>query len=340
MKYFENMKYPPLVFILLMAAFIFCSFIPASKLSAQEIGTDTVLVEITPEFPKPGEAVSVKLTSYSGDLDRAKIIWSLNGKTVKSGTGGKTFSFSMGAAGKSVTFGVVVDAPGIGLFEKNITLNPAQVDILWQAIDSYTPPFYRGKALPARMSKIRAVAMPDMKTKSGGSVKPVDLVYKWTLDDTPMLDNSGYAKNFVDFSFDFVSSDATVKVNASSIKEAGLVGENTAYFATIDPKIIFYEDKPLKGVGYENAVVNSFNLKNDEVAIIAEPYYFTSQNGLTYLSYNWLLNGSPTQSVDQKSLVLRLGDQKSGSSEVSLGIKQTYRFLQMANKTFTINFGR
>lgn len=340
MKYFENMKHSPLVFIILTVAFIFCVFIPISKLSAQGIGADSVLVEITPEFPKPGETVSVKLTSYSGDLDRAKIVWSLNGKAVKSGTGVKTFSFNMGPAGTPVTFGVIVEASGIGLFEKNITLNPAQVDILWQAMDSYTPPFYRGKALPARMSKIRVVAMPDMRTKLGGAVKPADLIYKWTLDDNPMLNSSGYAKNFADFSFDFVSEDATVKVNSASTKEAGLVAENTSYLSTINPKIIFYENKPLKGIDYENAIGDSFNLKNDEVSVTAEPYYFTSQNGRTYLSYDWLLNGVPTQSTDQKSLVLRLGDQKSGSSEISLGIRQAYRFLQRADKTFTINFGR
>lgn len=340
MKYFENMKYISLVSIVLALVFLFCAFLPITKLSAQGIGTDQVLVEIDPEFPKPGETVSVKLTSYSGDLDRARIVWSLNGKAAKSGTGVKTFSFNMGPAGKSVTFGVTVEAPGIGLFEKNVTLNPAQVDILWQAVNSYTPPFYRGKALPARMSKIRVVAMPDMKTKLGSNVKPAEMVYKWTLDDIPMLDSSGYAKNFADFSFDFVSSDATVKVNASSVKESGLIAENTVYLPTTAPKIIFYENKPLKGVDYENAIGDSFTLKNAEVNIVAEPYYFTSRDGLTDLSYNWLLNGAPTESADQKSLVLRVGDQKTGSSEISLGIKQAYRFLQMANKTFTMNFGQ
>ncbi|MFA5841614.1 MAG: hypothetical protein WC835_01460 [Candidatus Paceibacterota bacterium] len=335
----EKLTAKYLIALILLGSFIF----PAQKISvvsAQGIGTDPVLVEMEPEFPKPEETVSIKLTSYSTDLDRAKIVWTLNGKTVKSGVGGKTFSFGMGPAGKSVTFGVTVDSQDIGIFEKKVTLNPAQVDILWQAIDSYTPPFYRGKALPAKMSKIRVLAMPDMKTKSGGAVKSTDLIYKWTLGDAPMLDSSGYAKNFADFSLDFVSSDASVKVNASSIKEAGLVAENIAYFTTVDPKIIFYENKPLKGISYENAAGNSFDLKNNEVSIVAEPYYFTSQNGRSSLSYNWLINGIPTQPVNQRSLVLRIGDQKSGSSEISLGVKQVSRFLQAANKTFTINFGQ
>jgi hypothetical protein len=306
---------------------------------AQAIGTDAVLVEIDPQFPGPRETVSVKLTSYSGNLDRAEVTWTLNGKTVKSGTGGKTFSFKTGAAGEPVTFGVTVESTGIGLFEKTVTINPAQVDILWQTIDSYTPPFYRGKSLPSRMSKIRVVAMPEMKTKLGGTVKPADIIYRWARDGNPMLNSSGYAKNFADFAFDFVSSDATVKVSASATKEPGLAAENTAYLLTVNPKMVFYENKPLKGIDYENALGGSLELKNQEVEIVAEPYYFTSPDGLSSLSYNWLMNGAPVQTANPKTLVLRVGDQDSGSSRVSLDLRHALRFLQRAGGTLDVKFG-
>lgn len=331
-----------LIFFILFLGFVFILIFGVTPVFAQGIpgvGTESVLVEINPSFPRPYENVSVKLTSYSGDLDRAKISWSLGGKTIRSGVGAKTFSFKMGAVGTPTTIGVGVEGLGIGIFQKSITLNPAQVDILWQALDSYVPPFYRGKALPARMSLIRAVAMPDMKTKLGESVKSKDLVYKWTHDDNPMLDNSGIGKNFADLSLDFVSDDATLKVNASSVKEAGLSAENTAYFSTTNPKIIFYENKPLGGIDYENALQDSFSLKNAEVEIVAEPYYFTSPNGSYYLSYDWLLNGAPIQTSGNKSIVLRTNDQESGVSELSLRVKHTSRFLQVAGTALKVNFG-
>ncbi len=331
-----------LFLILLVEAFFFPPVGANLALSQEigEIGTASVLIEIEPSFPKSNENVLVRLTSYSGDLDRARISWSLDGKLMKDDTGGKEFTFKTGAVGKPTVVKVTVDGPGIGRFEKNITLSPAEVDILWQTTDSYSPPFYRGKPLPVRMSSIRAVAMPSMKTKSGLPIKSGELVYKWERDDIPILENSGYAKNSADFNLGYISEDATIKVSASSVKESGLVAENTVYLQAVSPEIIFYENKPLGGIIYENALKDLFPLRREEVEIVAEPYYFTSAGGLSSLSYNWVLNGAHVESSGGNSIVLRVGDQGSGLSEVSLNIKHPSRFLQMARKELGIQFGR
>ena len=38
--------------------------------------------------------------------------------------------------------------------------------LLWQANDSYVPPFYKGKALPGADTKIKIVAMPEIRSGS------------------------------------------------------------------------------------------------------------------------------------------------------------------------------
>ena len=65
-------------------------------------------------------------------------------------------------------------------------------------------------------------------------------------------------------------------VNASSVNEAGLAAVNTAYFLTEEPEIIFYENRPTEGISYENALGNTFLLKNEEVTLAAEPYFFSA----------------------------------------------------------------
>jgi len=44
--------------------------------------------------------------------------------------------------------------------DKEIVIEPAQLDILWESTDSYVPPFYEGKALPSIESTIKVVALP------------------------------------------------------------------------------------------------------------------------------------------------------------------------------------
>lgn len=306
-------------------------------------GTDAVLVELSSNFPKPGEQISVKLTSYSADLDRAKIFYSVNGKVISSGAGLKNFSFRMGALGVPITLGVVVDSPAIGRFEKNITINPADVDILWQATDSYTPPFYKGKALPARMSKIRAVAIPDMKTPSGARVKGDTVVYLWKLDNKPQLEKSGLAKNFIDFGLDYVSEDKTISLNASSVNEAGLAAESKSFFEAVEPQIVFYEDRPIEGITYETALGGTLTLKNEEATLLAEPYFFSATQKIKrYLSFVWVVgeNIANGTASDPSELTLKSPKGVSGESPITIYVKNDKKLLQQGSAGLTVLFGK
>lgn len=328
-------------------AFLFVFFLATLPLSFAYAqlgpGAESVSVELSSNFPKPGESITVNLLSYSGDLDRAKIFYSINGRTVSSGAGIKKFTFRMGALGTATTLGVVVEFQPAGRFEKTITFNPADVDILWQAADSYTPPFYRGKALPPRLSRIRVVAVPEMKTISGGRVKSDALVYQWKLDDKPQLEKSGLARNFMDFTLDYVSNDKTIFVNASSVNEAGLAAVNTAYFLTEEPEIIFYENRPTEGIVYENALGNTFPLKNEEVTLAAEPYFFSAvQKYKRYLSFVWSVGGNEVAGSvsDPSELTLKSPKDSSGESEISIQVKNDRKFLQQGRAGLTVSFGK
>jgi hypothetical protein len=103
-------------------------------------------VEIIPTYPKPNQNVSINLTLYSGDLNSADITWYQNGKNVLSGKGEKRYSFKMGPAGTETEIEIRIKLMGGSSFTKTFTLGGADVDLVWEA-STYTPPFYKGKAM-------------------------------------------------------------------------------------------------------------------------------------------------------------------------------------------------
>src|SRR3989344_5564313 len=128
-------------FLLLFATFMLLS----TTVSAQS--ASDILVNIVPPNPAPHENTTIVLKSYVNNLDAAMITWSLDGKTVASAIGKKSFSFTAPAAGIEASVVVTVTLPD-GPVETKINIKPSVMVLLWQANDSYVPPFYKGKALP------------------------------------------------------------------------------------------------------------------------------------------------------------------------------------------------
>ena len=97
----------------------------------------------------------------------------------------------------------------------SMTIRPAEMALLWEATDSYVPPFYKGKALPTADTFIKVVAMPEIKT-ANGIVKHSNLVYSWEKDFTNVQSSSGYGKQSFVYKNDYLDNSNNVGVIASS----------------------------------------------------------------------------------------------------------------------------
>ena len=114
---------------------------------------------MVPSNPAPYEETSITLKSYADNLDSVLISWSVNGKTTASGIGKKSFSITAPAAGAETNVVATISLPDAPI-ETKITIKHSVMILLWQATDSYVPPFYRGKELPTAESEVKVVAMP------------------------------------------------------------------------------------------------------------------------------------------------------------------------------------
>ncbi len=68
--------------------------------------------------------------------------------------------------------------------------------LLWQADDSYVPPFYKGKAMPSAESSIKVVALPEIR--NGSTIVSVqNMTYSWQKDYNKDVNDSGYGNRNV-----------------------------------------------------------------------------------------------------------------------------------------------
>jgi hypothetical protein len=292
-------------------------------------------VEIIPTYPKPNDTVFINLTLYTGDLNSAEISWVINGRTVLSGTGKTSYSFKMGPSGAKTTIEIRVKLRNGASFSKSFTLNPANLDLVWEA-NTYVPPFYKGKALHSRQGSLRIVAMPEF-IKNGVKINPENLIYSWANDVESYLNQSGYGRNTIALSGSILGRDESIRATVSDL-DGSMVAEAFIDIAPVDTEIVLYESDPYYGFRINSAVSSNFSLKSNEVQIYMSPFYFSKEN-LNDLPVSWRLNGAEAGELSgSRTAVFRKTENEAGRSSISITAENPERILQMADASFMINF--
>jgi len=325
---------PKFLFLFLFITFT-SFFILPSKTHA--ISPNSIYVNVVPENPAPGENTSITLSSYASNLDSVLISWSVNGKKILSGVGKKTFSLSAPASGGEANVTATIMLPD-GSIEKTIIIRPAVMALLWQANDSYVPPFYKGKALPTADSQIKIVALPEIKSGSQ-MVSPKNMTYAWKKDYTNNPDGSGYGKNFFIYTSDYLDDSNNISVTASTLDQK-YSSKASVDMPTFQPKIVFYKNDANLGTLWEKALENGYRINGDEI-IEAAPYFISPKDiRIPFLVWNWSINGNPVEMLDvRKNLIpLRAQAGVSGTSRIKLEINNIYKIFENASKEINVEF--
>lgn len=334
MRYTTCMKTAFVVCCLLLA--VYC--LPSGLSAYTETSTGPeILVTLSPANPGANQQVTATLQSFALDLDRSDISWYVDEVKKDSGPARKTFSFRMGPAGEELRLSVHVETPDGIVAEKVLTMNPANVDLVWEAV-TYAPPLYKGKAQPSPGSLIRVVALPSFTDNRGGAVGSEKLIYEWQKDFSKDFGASGRGKS----SFTFTMSDglASTDISVRVSDESGvLVAENKLSLSPKQPIIRLYEEHPLEGTLYERAINNTLSMRATEFTLRAEPFGLYASGAP--LDYAWQVDSSvATPHNDARNLLtLRQDKGTSGSSALSLSISNLAKSLTAATN-LVINFGK
>lgn len=297
-------------------------------------------LKLTPTAPKPFDEVSMVVESFSTDLNQATIKWFVDGKLVKSKKGDKELKTQVGGLGSKQDIRVIASTLNLGELRVDTTIRPAQVELVYQA-NTYTPPFYKGKALSTYRSGARVIAIPHLVQSNGVPVAGEDLTYTWKENQTIRGDKSGRGRNsYIVRQASIMRGETVVSVDVMSPKGDLHAIENIAVKPALS-KVLFYESDPLQGILYHAALSKTYALKNDEVTLQAVPYFFSvyGKEG-SELKYAWTQNGAPLQGtpLKQSILTLRKGEE-SGVASVRLNVDHKDNVTESASNELIIEFG-
>ncbi|MFA6353976.1 MAG: hypothetical protein WCW93_03535 [Candidatus Paceibacterota bacterium] len=323
-----------LLSFLITAIIISGTLLPFKVTAVSSVG---ISVNIAPENPAPGEEVDITLKSYNYDLDSVLISWSVNGKNISSEIGKKSFSLNAPKAGEETSVIATVSLPD-GATDTRITIRPSVMVLLYQAKDSYVPPFYKGKALPSPDSTIKVVALPEIK--SGSSLlDPKNMTYTWKKDDTNNPNGSGYGKNSFTYVNDYLEDSNIVGVTATTIDQKYSSTANIN-IGTIKPKIVFYKNDTNLGTLWDQALFDGHKIISSEI-LVAAPYFISPGDiRIPLLTWDWFINNEtvtpPIYRKNTMPLMVQTGT--SGTSKIRLEINNIEKIFESATKEINVEF--
>lgn len=331
-------------YFLLLLFVLGCTLYPnENRLEAQLVSgrvsspDENLTVTVSPQYPRPFETVGVSIDTYWFDLNTAKITWLVNGKVVDTGVGKKSISLTLGDIGQGTSVVIQVEKPYGATFSNTVRIYPSSVELVWEA-QTYTPPFYKGKALPTFGSNITVSALPRIST--GGTFVPKEnLLYTWKLNGSSAPIESGLGKYSISFPATITRKEEVVSVSAS-IPNTGVeaLGETTIKLS--NPVIRIYEDHPLYGTLSQTALSQSIRLLSQEISFKAVPFFFSNKDPqFSELEFNWNMNGKNITDTTSDTIVLRSSGEEAGRSTVSVEINNSEKTSQFGETSFTLNFG-
>lgn len=293
---------------------------------------DDIIVETIPNIPGPNEPVQLKINSFSFNLNNYYVAWFKDGKQVLAGYGERDYRFTMGGNGTITEITIVVEFEN-QVFRKELRFAPSQVDLLWEAPESYVPPFYKGKALPLGQAKIKVTAIPETLL-----IEPNDsdkLIYYWDNNFERQVAKSGFGRNSFTFEADPLLENERVKVTTNDRRENSFATNSIDIpTAVYQPKILFYEINDNGRLMTNKALNTNSTIEGNKVKLAFHPLNISSyEKNFTDLFVDWQVNNlsrPPQDFGKQNELYITSGDE-SGAVNIRVTLEVIKKILQQAS---------
>ncbi len=247
---------------------------------------DDITISKKPEYPKQGDIVVVSLDSTDINLDFEFITWYVNGSLITSGQAVTSVQIQTNTQTPTYVVRAVIGR-GINPQSREITITTGNVVLLWEAVDSYVPSWYRGKPLAPREGTIRVTAIPV------GANSLDRLFFLWKNGPRTLSDQSGFGKNSIILKKSLLTGDLPISVVASLPGNSGYTAEGSMSIPVSDPDIRFWSPRSVGAPSFEKS--ETLFLRDATVTVQAIPYFMQSRDGLRGLGYSWKLNTTDYQ---------------------------------------------
>jgi len=295
-----------------------------------QIGENQITVETSPKNPQPFQDVTINLSSYATDLNKATITWQSETGIVSSGIGKTSYKFKAPASDSSTKFTISITPPGSSTIKKTVYIKPSEIDVFWESVNGYTPPFYKGRTLPTTKSTIKVVAIPTTKNYR-------DFSFVWKNKDKTITGSSGYNRNYYTFRNSMFDKKDNITVTASSL-QGDYVAQKNIEIMLFNPEIVFYKKDPALGVDYSNAIMEDSKTEEDELTIAAEPYYLLVKEDPSKFIYEWTINKKAIETPTKKNELSIRPTSRNGYAIINLYVYHINNMFQDVYGSLKINF--
>lgn len=302
---------------------------------------EQITITQIPKIPQPGEQVNIRITGYTTDLNKAIISWTLNNKLISSSRGATSFTFTAPSSGDSSTLVITIQKEKGGTISKTIVVNPADVDLMYEA-QTYTHPFFKGKKEFTSESVIKYIALPNFVTSNGSKIADSNLVYTWKVNNSVQQSASGYGRNTFLVQGSLIERSSIITVDVSAVNSTLKASQSISIRSTT-PDVVLYENNPLLGIVYEKAIKGTFLLNRPQVDFEAVPYFFSSEYiNSSDIAYKWSINGIgiTSKSPNENYLVLRNEKNEDGLANIAVSTEHITNILQTTRSTLKLDFNK
>ncbi len=234
----------------------------------------------------------------------------------------------------TLIFSLTFTALPVGVLAASVN----SVDLVYES-KTYTPPFYKGRALPGSESQIKIVAVPNLTLKNGDRGRVENLNFTWKKNSKVLGESSGPGKNTLLLKTGRLPGDSDI-VEVIVSAEDGASAESTMAIQGFSPSLSLYLNDPVLGIRMERAIGTNFTLRESEASFVAYPYFFevTDRNSPT-ISYSWSLGGVRANARPNypSEITLRRGGD-TGSIGLSLSVNNPSKILETAGFSTIISF--
>jgi len=289
-------------------------------------------IKTTPKNPAPNQKVVASIDFHQTDLKKAQIAWYLNGELVEKKIGKTSFEFETGKIGSFSSVAVVIDTFEGEIFQKEIILRPAEVNLIANA-QTYTPPFYKGRALYTQKTEVRITAIPEFLNSQGQKVNPQNLMYKWQQGNSVLGEQSGVGRNSISIPGQTITRPLDIRVEVSTLNES-IRASGSIVVQKGEPKVLVYEKNPLLGLML-NQRADLLFVKEKEITLEAVPYFFSvPTKNSSAIEYSWTQNSQKIESGDQQSSIILRQTEENLAGNVNIGVRVINKDNQIQNDSF------
>lgn len=312
--------------------------------SAQEVretqefdaGAFSILsIVAVPQFPEPGADVTLTAERQGLDLSDNVMTWQVDGKTIDSGVGAVSTHIVAPSIGKQTTVTLEARSQTGDVRTASITIAPSGIDLLIDA-DSYTPPFFRGRARGGVGSNVLAQAIAHI-AKDAGEYQPSEIYFTWFYNGAPVRGLAGLGRSSASFPIQHLFGQNQISVEA---RAGGKVAARAVQVTPTEPLLVLYEDHPLYGKMYNHALSPKENVSESEMTFVAEPYFapvlFASD---PRLAYEWRVNNTRVEASATSSNALTINATgSSGAAYITLDVTHSTNYYLAMRGAWAITF--